>query len=134
MTDPINSARPAINLPLWMWAVVAIEIMVPTYFAIASAVDPTIWGEARLGIYGELYVIRNLAMSFGVALSVFWLRSRVALLATVAARYVTDLVDMGAGFARGPDSETMVLLLVFGVVLLVIPAFGLRWLIRYRDV
>lgn len=118
--------------PRWMWIIVGIEIIVPTYFAIASVLDPTIWGEAQLGIYGELYVIRNLATSLGVALAVFWLRSPVALLATLAARYVTDFIDITAAFVRGPDTETMVLLAVFTVVLLIIPAFGLRWLIQNR--
>lgn len=116
-------------LPAWMWGIVAIEIVVPSYFAIASYVDPTIWGEAKLGIYGELYVIRNLAMSMGVALAAFWLRSYPALFATIAARFVTDVVDILAGFARGPDTQTLTLLAVFTVILIVIPAFGLRWLL-----
>ncbi|MEM7664085.1 MAG: hypothetical protein AAF292_17725 [Pseudomonadota bacterium] len=116
-------------MPAWMWSIVAIEIIVPSYFAIASYVDPTIWGEAALGIYGELYVIRNLAMSMGVALAAFWLRSYAALFATIAARFATDVVDILAGFARGPDSETVTLLVIFTVILIVIPAFGLRWLL-----
>lgn len=115
-------------LPAWMWGIVAIEIVVPSYFAVASYVDPTIWGEARLGVFGELYVIRNLTMSMGVALAAFWLRSYAALLATIAARFATDVVDILAGFARGPDGETVTLLLIFAVVLIAIPAFGLRWL------
>lgn len=117
-------------LPLWMWGIIAIEIVVPTYFAIASLIDPTIWGAADLGVFGELYVIRNLTMSFGVALAAFVLRSYVAILATIAARYLTDLVDIIAGFARGPDAETTLLLVIFTVILLVLPAFGLRWLAR----
>lgn len=112
-----------------MWGIVAIEIIVPSYFAIASYVDPTIWGEATLGIYGELYVIRNLAMSLGVALAALWLRSHAALLATIAARFVTDVVDILAGFLRGPDAETMALLGIFAVILIAIPAIGIRWLL-----
>lgn len=128
MTDAVGQ-RP-FRLPIWMWAIVAIEVIVPSYFAVASLLDPTIWGEARLGTYGELYVIRNLAMALGVVLAALVLRSYAALLATIAARYVTDLVDIIAGFARGPDAETMVLLVIFTGVLLVFPAFGLRWLVR----
>ena len=119
-------------LPIWMWAIVAIEIAVPSFFAIASFNDPTIWGEAQLGAFGELYVIRNLAMSFGVLLAAVWLRSLPALLATIAARFLTDVVDIVSGFARGPDMDTAIVLTVFGVVLLVIPAVGLRWLIQNR--
>lgn len=128
MTAPaaFNSPR---FLPALMWVVVGIEIIVPTYFAIASFLDPTIWGESRLGIYGELYVIRNLAMSLGVALAAFWLRSYAALLVAIAARFVTDVIDILAGFARGPDAETMLLLAIFTVILIVIPAFGLAWLL-----
>ena len=118
------------RLPIWMWAIVAIEVIVPSYFAVASLLDPTIWGEARLGTYGELYVIRNLAMALGVAVAALVRRSYAALLATIAARYVTDLVDIIAGFVRGPDAETIVLLVIFAFVLLVVPAFGLRWLAR----
>lgn len=121
-----QNAKPDRFLPVWMWAIVAIEIIVPSYFAVASFVDPTIWGEERLGVYGELYVIRNLAMSLGVALAAVWLRSYAALLATIAARFVTDVVDITAGFARGPDAETVMLLIVFSVVLILIPAFGLK--------
>ncbi len=126
-----NTGNPSATrfLPAWMWAIVAVEIVVPSYFAVASFVDPTIWGEAKLGTYGELYVIRNLAMSMGVALAAFWLRSFAALLATIAARFTTDVVDILAGFARGPDAETMTLLVVFSVVLIVFPAVGLRWLL-----
>ena len=118
------------NLPIWMWAIVAIEVIVPSYFAVASFLDPTIWGDAQLGIYGELYVIRNLAMSLGVALAALVLRSYAALLATIGARYVTDLVDIIAGFSRGPDAERTMLLAIFSLVLLVLPAFGLVWLTR----
>lgn len=116
-------------LPAWMWGIVAIEVVVPSYFAIASYVDPTIWGEAKLGVYGELYVIRNLAMSMGVALAAFWLRSYAALFATIAARFATDVVDILAGFARGPSTETVTLLIIFTLILIVIPAVGLRWLL-----
>lgn len=117
-------------LPLWMWAIVAIEIAVPSFFAVASFNDPTIWGETQLGPFGELYVIRNLAMAFGVFLAAFWLRSYPALLATIAARFLTDFVDIVAGFASGPDMDTLRILAMFAFVLLVIPAFGLRWLIQ----
>ena len=91
-------------------------------------IDPSLWGEARLGIYGELYVIRNLTMSAGVALAALWLRSRAALFATLAARFMTDVIDIVAGFLRGPDAQTMLLLVIFTLILIVIPAFGLRWL------
>lgn len=91
---------------MWMPAVVAIEVLVPTYFAVASLSDPTMWSEARLGVYGELYIIRNIAMSLGVALASLVLRSYAAVLATIAARHLTDLVDICAGFLREPDAET----------------------------
>ncbi len=117
-------------LPPWVWAIVAIEVLVPSFFALASLNNPSLWGEAQLGVYGELYVIRNLAMAFGVAIAALWLRSHAAVLATIAARFVTDAVDIGAGFARGPDGQTFALLVIFSLILLVIPALGLRWLVR----
>ncbi|MEM6728635.1 MAG: hypothetical protein AAF618_09060, partial [Pseudomonadota bacterium] len=96
----------------------------------ASLIDPTIWGAEELGIFGELYIIRNLAMAAGVALAALWLRSQAAILATIAARYLTDFVDITAAFARGPDAETTALLAAFTVILLIIPAPGLVWLVR----
>lgn len=119
-------------LPLWMWGAVAIEIIVPSFFAIATLFDPSIWGEAQLGAFGELYVIRNLTMAFGVGLAAFWLKSHVALIATIGARFATDLADIVSGFAKGPDPETATMLLIFTVLLLVIPALALRWLIARR--
>ena len=116
-------------LPVWIWGIVAIEIFVPTYFAVASYIDPTIWGESTLGTFGELYVVRNLTMSMGVALAAFWLRSYAALLATIAARFATDVLDIAAGFSRSPDTETVMLLVIFAVILIAIPAFGLLWLL-----
>jgi len=119
-------------LPLWMWGAVAIEIIVPSFFAIATLFDPSIWGEVQLGAFGELYVIRNLTMALGVALAAFWLKSHVALIATIAARFATDLSDIVSGFLKGPDAETTTMLVIFTVVLLVIPALALRWLIARR--
>ena len=115
-------------LPRWMWGIVAIEVIVPSYFAVASVIDPSIWGEASLGAYGELYVIRNLTMSMGVAMAALWLRSYVAMFATIAARFATDVLDIGLGFLSKPDETTLVLLSVFTIVLIVVPAIGLRWL------
>lgn len=119
-------------LPPWMWGAVAIEIIVPSFFAIATLFDPGIWGEAQLGAFGELYVIRNLTMVLGVALAAFWLKSHIALIATISARFATDLTDIISGFAKGPDAETATMLVIFTVVLLVIPALALRWLIARR--
>lgn len=132
MTYANPETSPKRFLPLWMWGAVAIEIIVPSFFAIATLFDPGIWGEVQLGAFGELYIIRNLTMAFGVAVAAFWLRSHVALIATIAARFATDLVDIASGFMRGPDAQTMTVLLVFTVVLLVIPGIALRWLIARR--
>ncbi|MEM8925165.1 MAG: hypothetical protein AAGD35_16800 [Actinomycetota bacterium] len=117
-------------LPRWLWAVVAIEIVVPTFFGIASIVDPSIWDAETLGTLGQLYVTRNLAMAFGVLLAAL-LRSRAALLVAIAARYATDFVDIVAGFVRGPESDVVPILVVSAVLLLVVPLFGLNWLRRH---
>lgn len=118
-------------LPRWIWGVVAIEVLVPTFFGIATILNPTIWGAETLGAFGALYVTRNLTMAFGVALAAL-LRSRVALLVAIAARYVTDFVDIADGFAAGPEGEQLITLIVFTVVLLVIPGLGLNWLRTHR--
>lgn len=114
-------------LPLWVWGVVAIEVVVPTFFGIGTLFDPSIWGAETLGAFGQLYVTRNLTMAFGVGLAAL-LRSRMALLVAITARYVTDFVDIVDGFASGPEGDTAVVLLVFTVVLLVLPGLGLNWL------
>ncbi|MEM0930501.1 MAG: hypothetical protein AAGI89_14530 [Pseudomonadota bacterium] len=117
------------SLPWWLWCVVVIEVAVPTYFGAASIIDPGIWGAASLGTLGQLYVTRNFAMAFGVAIAALK-RSHVALLCTIAVRYVTDLTDITASFVRGVDPETMPVLLVFALLLLVLPLFALGWLAR----
>ena len=121
-----NSDRPF--LPLWMWGIVAIEVGVPTFFGIASTLDPSIWGAETLGALGQLYVTRNLAMALGVLVAAVLLRSYAALMIAIAARYVTDLTDIIAGIVRGAQGEELFVLSVFAIILLVLPAFGLRWL------
>ncbi|MEL6233916.1 MAG: hypothetical protein AAFR46_05870 [Pseudomonadota bacterium] len=127
--DAVQSTQ---SLPRWMWGIVAIEIAVPTFFGIASIADPGIWGAESLGALGQLYVVRNFAMAFGVALAAFVLRSHIALLVAIAARYVTDFVDISASIARGVEGEALVVTAVFVLLLLVLPLFGLRWLIEHR--
>ncbi|MEM6618173.1 MAG: hypothetical protein AAF631_02600, partial [Pseudomonadota bacterium] len=68
-------------------------------------------------------------MSMGVALAAFWLRSCAALFATIAARFMPNIMDILGGFARVPDAQTLTLLVIFAVILILIPAFGLRWLL-----
>ncbi|MEN0067363.1 MAG: hypothetical protein AAGA48_34855 [Myxococcota bacterium] len=114
--------------PKWLWLVIGIEVVVPTFFGFATLIDPSIWGAETLDVFGRLYVTRNLTMAFGVAFAGLVLRSRTALLGTIGARYLTDFVDIVVGFAQGPEREVAIQLGVFTVVLLVIPAFGLRWL------
>ena len=116
-------------LPWWLWIIVAIEVSVPTYFGIASIIDPSIWGADSLEAFGQLYVTRNFAMVFGIVLAVL-LRSHTALLVAIAARYVTDFIDITAAFLRGVDADTQSILLVFAALLLIIPLFGIVWLIR----
>ncbi|MEM1139236.1 MAG: hypothetical protein AAGH45_05065 [Pseudomonadota bacterium] len=116
-------------LPWWVWAIAFIEMIVPTYFAVATVIDPSVWGEDTLGAIGQLYVTRNITMAAGVGLALL-LRSHTALFVAVFARYATDFIDIVAGFLRGPDPETQQVLIVFTVVLLVLPLFGLGWLFR----
>lgn len=130
MSNSLNHPKTYKYLPIWMWGIVGIEILVPTYFAIASILDPTIWGELELGTYGELYVVRNFAMASGVAIAAVLLRSYTAVFATIGARFLADVADISAGFLRGPDAETTVLLMIFSVVLIVFPLIGLRWLFK----
>lgn len=119
--------------PTWLWWVIAIEVVVPTFFGVATLLDPSIWGAETLDVFGRLYVTRNLTMAFGVAVAGLVLRSRLALLGTIGARYLTDLVDIVVGFAQVPEPAIAIQLSVFTVVLLVIPAFGLRWLWRMES-
>jgi len=114
-------------LPLWVWGVVAIEVLVPTFFGIATLLDPSIWGAETLDSFGKLYITRNLTMAFGVALAAM-LRSRTALLVAITARYVTDFIDIVDGFVSAPQGEMIIILLVFTVVLLILPGLGLNWL------
>ena len=65
-------------LPWWLWAIVAIEITVPTFFGVASIMDPGMWGADVLGPLGQLYVTRNFTMVLAILVAVT-LRSRAAL-------------------------------------------------------
>lgn len=129
MTEPKHTPF----LPLWMWGVVAIETTIPLFFGIASVFDPSIWGAESLGALGQLYVVRNITMALGVLAAALLLRSYVALLITVAIRYATDFVDITAAILRGAHGAELVGLAIFTIVLLVIPAFGLRWLWHKKD-
>ncbi|MEM1086978.1 MAG: hypothetical protein AAGH90_04560 [Pseudomonadota bacterium] len=119
-------------IPWWIWIVIAIEVSVPTYFGIATIFDPSIWGEDHFGAIGQLYVTRNFTMVLALVVALI-LRSRVALFVALLARYLTDFVDITAGFIRGPDPETFQVLAVFGGVLLVLPLVALIWLFRHRS-
>lgn len=119
-------------LPWWIWLVVTIEVLVPTYFGIATIFDPSIWGEDSFGTVGQLYVTRNFTMVFAIIIAVM-LRNRMALFVTILARYTTDFVDISAGLLRGPEAETAVVLLGFGAVLLILPLIALLWLFRRRS-
>lgn len=70
-------------------------------------------------------------MAAGVGLAAL-LRNRGALLCTLGARYLTDFIDISASFARGPDPEVVPMLVVFTILLLVLPVYGLLWLWRSR--
>lgn len=118
-------------LPWWVWAIIAIEVVVPTYFGIATIFDPSIWGEESFGAIGQLYVTRNFTMVLAIIIAAL-MRNHTALLVTIFARYVTDLVDIVSGFIRGPDAATMQVLAVFGFLLLVPPLFALIWLFQRR--
>lgn len=118
-------------IPIWLWIIILIEISVPTFFGIATIIDPSLWGADSLGALGQLYVTRNLAMVFAIALAAI-LRSRVALFVAILARYLTDFTDITAAFLRGPDAETQQTLIVFAVLLLILPVFGLIWLFKRR--
>lgn len=128
----MSSASETKFLPWWIWAVVAIEVLIPTYFGIATIFDPSIWGEESFGAIGQLYVTRNFTMVLAILVSIA-LRSRVALFVAVLARYLTDFVDIAAGILRGPDSETLIVLLGFGALLLGPPLLALLWLFRRRS-
>lgn len=123
----MSTEKPAGFLPWWLWIIVFIEIAVPVFYGIMTIIDPSIWGADSLGAIGQLYVTRNFAMAFGVALAVL-LRSHLALLCAIAARYVTDFTDITAIFVRGVEPQAAPVLAVFIVLLLVLPFFGLRWL------
>lgn len=127
-TEPADGDR---FLPWWLWGIVVVEVAVPTFYGIATLLNPSIWGADSLGVIGQLYVTRNFTMAFGVVLAVL-LRSRLALLCVIAARYSTDFIDITAIVARGIDPQAAPVLAVFVILLLVAPFFGLRWLWKRR--
>lgn len=119
-------------LPWWLWVIVAIEIVVPTFFGIATIFNPSIWGAETFDVIGQLYVTRNFTMVLGVIIAVL-IRNRAVLFVTIGIRYITDVVDIASSFIRGVEAEALPGLLIFTVLLIIVPIAGLRWLFQHLD-
>ncbi|MEM8974723.1 MAG: hypothetical protein AAGD43_21920 [Pseudomonadota bacterium] len=118
-----DRAAPERFLPNWFWLIVGLQIAIVSFFALSTLFNP----PPDFNYTTMAYITRNLTAVLAIILAV-WLRSRVALFVTLAARCATDIVDavtvytMNATYLEGA--------VPFVVALLIAPALigmGYLW-------
>lgn len=114
-------------LPKWFWIIIGLQVVIVSFFALSTLFNP----PPDFTYTTMAYVTRNLAAVFAVILAV-WLRSHTALLVTLSARCVTDMVDATTVFTMNATYLYSVVPMV--VVLLIIPAMvGIAFLWKHRQ-
>ena len=108
-------------LPIWVWAVVMIQIALVLLFSVGTAINPGdfIPNVTELNYVTQLYITRNITVALGVIIALL-LKSHKALFVMLIVRVLTDISDVITVYALNVEviksSVPMVL------VLLIIPA------------
>ena len=108
-------------LPIWVWAIVLLQIFLVLFFSAGTAMSPAefIPDVAELNYVTQLYITRNVTVVLGIIVALL-LRSHKALLVTLIIRLLTDVSDVITVYALNveviKESVPMV------VVLLILPA------------
>ncbi|GGI97743.1 hypothetical protein GCM10007978_39340 [Shewanella hanedai] len=108
-------------LPIWVWAVVMIQIALVLLFSVGTAINPGdfIPNVTELNYVTQLYITRNVTVALGVIIALL-LKSHKALFVMLIVRVLTDISDVITVYALNVEviksSVPMVL------VLLIIPA------------
>ena len=108
-------------LPIWLWAIVLIQIFLVLFFSAGTAMNPGdfIPGVSELNYVTQLYITRNVTVALGIIVALL-LKSHKALLVLLIVRVLTDVSDVITVYVLNveviKESVPMV------VVLLIIPA------------
>ena len=116
-------------LPIWVWAIVLIQIILVLFFSAGTAMNPGdfIPGATELDYVTQLYITRNVTVVVGIIVALL-LRSHKTLFAMLMVRVLTDISDVITVYTLNveviKESVPMV------VVILIIPALlaiGYLW-------
>ncbi len=108
-------------LPVWVWAIVLIQISLVLFFSAGTAMNPGdfIPEVSGLNYVTQLYITRNVTVVIGIIVALF-LKSHRALLALLIVRLLTDISDAITVYAFNVEVIKSSVPMV--VVLLIIPA------------
>ena len=121
-----NSAQVSFGqfLPKWFWAIIALQIVIVSFFAVSTLLNP----PPDFNYTTMAYITRNLTAVLAIILAV-WFRSHTALLVALVARCVTDIVDATTVYTM--DATYLKSVVPMVVILLIIPALiGIVYLWR----
>ncbi|MEM9143239.1 MAG: hypothetical protein AAGA86_09640 [Bacteroidota bacterium] len=106
-------------LPKWLWAIVFVQVILVSFFALATAWEPANFlpGTERLEYVTMLYVTRNLTVVIGLVLAVLW-RSHKALLVVLTIRVITDIADAASVFVFHVAEIKSSVPMVIGILIL----------------
>ena len=116
-------------LPIWVWAIVFIQIFLVLFFSISTALSPSdfIPGVSELNYVTQLYITRNVTVALGLIIALLF-KSHKTLLVILIVRFLTDISDVITVYAL--NVEVIKASVPMVVVLLIIPALvaiGYLW-------
>ena len=116
-------------LPVWVWAIVVIQVVLVLFFSVGTAMNPSefIPGVSGLNYVTQLYITRNITVTLGIVVALFF-RSHKALLVILVVRLLTDVSDVITVYAFNVDAIKSSVPMV--VTLLIVPAIvaiGYLW-------
>lgn len=108
-------------LPIWVWAIVLIQIFLVLFFSVGTAMNPGnfIPEVTELNYITQLYITRNITVVLGVIIALL-IRSHTALFVMLIVRMLTDLSDVITVYALNVEVIKSSVPMV--VVILIIPA------------
>ena len=117
MNDKVNRF-----LPIWIWAIVLVQILLVLFFSVGTAMSPGdfIPDVSELNYVTQLYITRNITVALGLIVALL-LRSHRALLTLLIVRLLTDISDVMTVYAL--DVEVIKESVPMVAVLLIVPAF-----------
>jgi len=128
-----NNDQSSKFLPLWVWAIVLLQIFLVLFFSVGTAMNPGdfIPGVSELNYVTQLYITRNVTVALGIIIALL-LRSHKALIALLSVRLLTDISDVITVYALNVEVIKSSVPMV--VILLIIPALlAIGYLLKRND-